>query len=190
MSLGQLIILSGPSGVGKDTVLDRWRARNPLVKRVVTYTTRAPRPGEEDGEDYHFRSNSEFLALAEQGAFLEWKEVHGNLYATPLADMEQMLADGLWAILKIDVQGAAEAVQRRPDALSIFLLPPSREELERRLRGRGTEDEAKVQQRLENALRELDAAGDYAHQVVNLDVETCVDELERIVREHPCPPSS
>lgn len=177
-----LLILSGPSGVGKDTVIDAWRARNDKVRRVVAYATRDPRPGETHGVDYHFVPVERFLQHAEAGDFLEYKEVHGNYYATPLKDMEQMLADGLIAILKIDVQGALSAMDLRPDALTVFILPPSEEELERRIRGRGTDTPEAIEKRLKNAREELAVSDRYRYRIVNHDVEQVVDELERIIR--------
>lgn len=178
-----LVILSGPSGVGKDTVLKAWSTANPRVVRVVAYTTRAMRPGEIDGIDYHFVTQDEFQARVDRGAFLEHKEVHGNLYATPLEDMERLLAEGKIAVLKIDVQGALTAMELRPDAKSIFLLPPSTEELEARIRGRATDDEATIQKRLENAREELAVADRYQHRVVNRDIDQAVTELEGLVRQ-------
>jgi guanylate kinase len=177
-----LLILSGPSGVGKDTVIDAWRARNDKVRRVVAYATRAPRSGEVDGVDYHFVSVDQFQEHAAAGDFLEYKEVHGNYYATPLKDMEQMLADGLVAILKIDVQGALSAMDLRPDALTVFILPPDEAELERRIRGRGTDAPEVIEKRLRNAREELAVAHRYRFRVVNDDVAKVVDELERITR--------
>lgn len=178
---GKLVILSGPSGVGKDTILAAWKEANPRVVKVVAYTTRAMRPGEVDGVDYHFVDRERFLAMAEAGDFLEYKEVHGNLYATPLKDMEQLLDDGKIAVLKIDVQGAVTAMDLRPDALSIFLLAPSMEELEKRIRGRATDDEATIQKRLANARREVELAHRYHHRVINRSVAEAVAEIEAIV---------
>lgn len=178
---GRLVILSGPSGVGKDTAIERWRERNPLVQRVVAYTTREPRPGEVDGVDYHFVSAERFRSLAEAGAFLEWKEVHGNSYGTPLHDMEAMLAAGKIAILKIDVQGAMAALAKRPDAVTVFLLPPSMEELEERIRGRAQDSEKAIERRLANARGELAMAHRYQHRIVNDELEECVDRLEDAV---------
>ncbi len=180
-SAGRLVILSGPSGVGKDTVINTWREKNPRVERVVAYTTRAPRTGEQEGIDYHFVSPERFHELAADGAFLEHKEVHGNWYATPLRDMEQMLAEGKIAILKIDVQGALSVMELRPDAFSVFLLPPSWDELERRIRGRGTEDAATIEKRLRNATEELGFADRYRFQVTNDDLDRAVSELEALV---------
>jgi guanylate kinase len=179
---GKLVILSGPSGVGKDTLIDAWREINPRVERVVAYTTRAPRPGEVDGTDYHFVSVPDFQTKASNGDFLEFKEVHGNWYATPLTDMEQLLLDGKIAILKIDVQGALHAMTLRKDALSVFILPPSMEELENRIRGRGTDDPAVIEKRLTNAQEEVATASKYQHRIVNLDVELSVSMLEQIIQ--------
>ena len=178
---GRLVILSGPSGVGKDTIIDAWREINPKVERVVAYTTRSPRPGEVDGLDYKFVTVPEFRMKADFGEFLEFKQVHGNWYATPLTDMENLLTAGRIAILKIDVQGALHAMTLRKDAISIFILPPSQEELEHRIRGRGTDDEAIIEQRLANAQTEISLASKYQHRIVNLDVEMTVAMLERIV---------
>ena len=177
---GRLLILSGPSGVGKDTLIDAWKAKNARVERVVAYTTRQPRMGERDGLDYHFVPTSKFIEMAERGAFLEHKEVHGNYYATPLADMEAMLAEGKIAILKIDVQGALTVMELRPDALSVFVLPPSIEELEERIRGRGADDEPTIRKRLANALDEISLAGRYRTQIVNDDLEAAVSKLDAL----------
>ncbi len=179
---GRLVILSGPSGVGKDSVLDRWKTADPRVVRVVAYCTRAPRSGEVDGVDYHFVTRQQFMAKAEAGDFLEYKEVHGNLYATPLKDMEALLADGRIAVLKIDVQGALSVMEKRDDAISIFLLAPSAEELERRIRKRGTDDEATIQKRLKNARDEIALSDRYQHRVVNDDLDRAVAEIMEIVR--------
>jgi len=179
---GQLVILSGPSGVGKDTVIVEWAKIDPQVVRVVAYTTRLPRDGEVDGVDYHFVSRDSFLAKAERGEFLEWKEVHGNLYATPLLDMEYLLSEGKIAILKIDVQGGIEAMAKRPDAISIFLLPPSLEELDRRIHARATDDEATIKKRLQNARDEIAVANQYQHRVVNDDLDRAIAEIREIVR--------
>ena len=178
--MGRLVILSGPSGVGKDTVIDAWRSADPRVERVVAYTTRAPRVGEQDGVDYHFVTLERFESLAEGGHFLEHKMVHGNGYATPLTDLEQMLAAGKIAILKIDVQGALAVMQLRPDAESAFLLPPDAEELERRIRGRGTDSEDAIAKRLSNARDEMEAARHYQHRLVNQSVPEVVAELVRL----------
>ncbi|MCW5937053.1 MAG: guanylate kinase [Fimbriimonadaceae bacterium] len=178
---GKLVILSGPSGVGKDTVIEAWRQRDPRVERVVATCTRAPREGEVQGTDYDFVSHEHFHRMAAEGRFLEFKEVHGNWYATPLAGVEARLAAGKVAVLKIDVQGALEVMRKRPEALTIFLLPPSLEELERRIRSRGQDDEATIQRRLEGARRELACVDKYRHQVVNDDLATAVTKIMEAV---------
>jgi guanylate kinase len=178
---GRLVILSGPSGVGKDTVIGAWAESDPRVTRVVAYTTRAPRTGEVDGVDYNFVTVSDFKARADRGEFLEWKEVHGNFYATPLKDMELLLSQGKVAVLKIDVQGGLEAMTKRPDALSIFLVAPSFEELEHRIRSRATDDEPTIQKRLANAREEIEIGKRYSHTVVNDDLKRAVEEIRVIV---------
>ena len=179
---GRLVILSGPSGVGKDTVLDAWRLRNPRVQRVVAATTRMPRPGEVDGVDYHFLTREAFLNKANCNEMLEFMEVFGNLYGTPVEGMERLLAEGKVAVLKIDVQGALTVMEKRPDAVTVFLLPPSPEELEARLHARSTDDPKEIELRLQTAHAEI-AIGmsHYSHHVINADVDQAVDELEAIV---------
>jgi guanylate kinase len=182
MSPGFLVILSGPSGVGKDTVINAWRKRNPDVERVVAYTTRAPRSGEVDGVDYRFVTRECFFEMAQDGEFLEFKEVHDYHYATPVKDMERMLAEGKVVVLKIDVKGALAVMRLRPEAVTVFLLPPTGEELERRLRDRASDDDKAILRRLENAKQEMELADHYGHRIVNDDIGQVVDELERLVR--------
>ncbi len=178
---GTLVIVSGPSGVGKDSIIDTWSAWNPRVERVVACTTRAPRTGEVDGESYHFLSPEDFQAKAEAGDFLEWKAVHEHAYATPIASVESLLQQNKIAILKIDVQGALTVMQKRKDVLSIFLMPPSLEELERRIRGRGTESEASVALRLRNAHEEMEQRWAYTYIAVNDQLEPCIQRIEDFV---------
>lgn len=174
---GKVVIFSGPSGVGKDTVLDAWIAADPRVQRVVTYTTRPRRANETNGVDYHFVSENKFRELEAAGAFLEAKFVHGNYYASPLEVLSTMLAQGKIAVLKIDVQGALDAMALLPNARTVFVLPPSFDELERRIRDRSTEDQAAINVRLTNATGELTLADRYEIRVVNDDVERVVREL-------------
>ncbi len=178
---GKLVILSGPSGVGKDTIIDAWSKLNPLVRRVVAYTTRSPRPGEVNKVDYHFVPPDSFDEMVSNGAFLEHKRVHDHHYATPLHDLEEMLKAGQIAVLKIDVQGAISVMGLRPDARSIFLHPPSFEELERRIRGRGTEDEAAILKRLQNARDEIAFAPRYHLEIVNEDPNDCIIKINQWV---------
>jgi guanylate kinase len=172
-----IVVLSGPSGVGKDTVLDAWIAADPRVVRVVTYTTRPPRHGEVDGVDYNFVDLETFMFLNEQGHFWEHKVVHGNYYASPKKDTLDLMADGKIPVLKIDVQGALEVMPLLTGELSVFILPPSMEELERRIRGRATDDEETIQKRLRNAWDEIALADRYQMQVVNDDVTAVVKRL-------------
>ena len=178
---GKLVILSGPSGVGKDAVLQAWQKSNAKVQKVVSYTTRPKRVGEIDGVDYYFVTHEKFQEFLHQGAFLEHKEVYGNFYATPLHEMEQLLEKGQIAVLKIDVQGALEAITLRPDALTIFLLPPSFEELESRIRNRATDSEKEIEKRLSKTSWELSQASTYQYQVVNDTIDQAVSRLETIL---------
>lgn len=179
---GKIVILSGPSGVGKDTVINAWSERNPLVERVVAATTRDPREGEVDGVDYHFLSVQEFEARADKDWFLEFKKVHSNYYGTPRSSVETIVAQGRIAILKIDVQGAEAIIKQNPNVCSIFLLPPSDEELERRIRSRGQDDSEVIEERLANARGEIAKSSIYQHRVVNDDLDRCVAEIEEIVK--------
>ncbi len=180
-----LIIISGPSGVGKDTILDalRERPRDPDYHYVITCTTRSPRPGEVDGVDYHFLEPEAFADLRDRGGLLEWAEVHGNWYGTPREDVRRGLIAGRDVILKIDVQGAQKVKQAVPDALLVFVIPPSLETLFQRLRSRATEtaDELEIRQR--NAAVELARMGDYDHVVVNETglVDRTAERIEQII---------
>lgn len=179
-SPGKLVVVSGPAGVGKSTVLKRLfrYAPVPLVASVSA-TTRPRRPGEIDGIDYHFLSREEFEELRQQGGFLEAFEVFGlgHWYGTLLREVTPGLEQGKWVLLEIDVHGAMAVMERFPDAITIFLLPPSMEELERRLRGRRTETEEVIQRRLEEARAELALAHRYGHQVVCNDPQRTVQEI-------------
>jgi len=181
-----LVVVSGPSGVGKDTIIGalRERPRDPDYHYVVTCTTRLPRPGEVDGVSYHFLSRERFAALRDAGAFLEWAEVHGNWYATPRAEVRRALASGHDVILKIDVQGAAAVKSLVEEALLVFVVPPSLEALFRRLRARATETAQQLELRQRNAAIELARAGDYDHVVVNEDgqVQRTAERIDEIIR--------
>lgn len=177
---GKLVVISGPSGAGKTTLLKRLYACAPRPLVVsVSATTRAPRPGERDGIDYHFLSKEEFEWRRLRGEFLECCEVfqRGDWYGTLHSEVAPRLAEGKWVVLEIDVQGTLAVLQHYPDALTIFIRPSSIDELERRLRLRGTESEAALQRRLDVARRELASIDRYRHQVVNDDVDRAVKEL-------------
>jgi len=182
---GLLIVISGPSGVGKDTVLRRLFELEPRLKYSVSYTTRPPRPGEVDGQSYSFVSESEFLHLIEQREFLEWARVYDHYYGTSRRRVEEALVRGEDIILKIDVQGATFVRKRRPDGLFIFITPPSTEELLSRLTGRNTESPQALALRQKEALIELGLAKDYEHVVCNRDVDQTANEiLAMIATEH------
>jgi guanylate kinase len=184
MRKGNLFIISGPSGAGKGTLV---KAVEPLVPDVwtsVSVTTRAARPGEREGEHYYFISGDEFTRLAQTGGLLEWAEVHGNRYGTPREAVERKVADGRQVILEIDPQGAFQVKRLVPESILVFIMPPSFDELERRLVGRGSESEAQVETRLETAKRELDLVGEYDHVVINDDVHRAADELVHLIDTH------
>jgi guanylate kinase len=173
----RLTVLSGPSGVGKDSVIELIRARSPLVWLSVSVTTRAKRDYEVDGVHYYFVDRTEFARLVDAGQLLEWAEFAGNLYGTPRAPVEERLRRGVPALLKIDLQGARQVRKAMPEALLVFLAPPSVEELHRRLVGRGTEDPETIRRRLEHADEELAAESEFDVTVVNDSVERAADEL-------------
>lgn len=177
----RLSVLSGPSGVGKGTVVAKVRDLYPHIWVSVSCTTRAPRPGETDGIQYRFVSREQFAQLAESGQLLEHAEYAGNLYGTPREPVEEHLARGEAALLEIELQGARQVRQAMPGAFLVFLAPPSWPELERRLSGRGTEDAAQLAARLAQAKVELAAEHEFDAVVINDDVERAAAELVRLV---------
>ena len=178
----RLVVLAGPTAVGKGTLVRALRDRNPDVWVSVSATTRTPRPGEIDGVHYHFVSEAEFDDMVAKGELLEWAVVHGvHRYGTPREPVERHLADGVPSILEIDLQGARQVKESMPDALFVFVEPPSWEELVRRLEGRGTEGSEERERRLSTARKELAAAQEFDVTVVNDELERAAAELERIV---------
>ena len=177
-----LIILSSPSGAGKTTLTRMLLDRCPELRFSVSHTTRAPRANEVDGRDYHFVDRPRFVELVNVGAFLEWAEVHGNLYGTSTAEVERARATPGCAgmIFDIDYQGARQIGSKVADVVSVFILPPSMQELERRLRGRASETEETLKRRYAVAEREIEHYALFHHVVVNDDVQRAFDELRSI----------
>jgi guanylate kinase len=180
-----LVIISGPSGVGKSTLAAELLNRRASLVTVPSWTTRKPRPGDGKGKSYRFVTRTEFEAHREADGFLESAEVHGELYGTPADEVEAALEQGRDVLLEIDVQGARQVRSKRPEAISIFVRPPSWEELVARLERRGTEDPEGLRTRLETARRELDEAPRFDHQVVNDRLEQAVEEVDRILDDRP-----
>jgi guanylate kinase len=181
---GPLIIVSGPSGVGKSTIIRRLLSDPPGPLRLsVSATTREARPAERDGADYYFWTRERFAAEVAAGAFLEHAVVHGQEYGTLRSEVDPHRRAGVGVLLDIDVQGAEQVRRIEPDHVSVFLRAPSIEEYERRLRHRGTEDEAKIQRRLKAARAELALADSYSYQIVNEDVNAATTELRSIVAD-------
>jgi guanylate kinase len=176
-------VIAGPSGVGKGTLVHRLLAAHPEIRLSVSVTTRPPRPSERDGIDYRFVSDPEFDRLIEGGELLEWAEIVGHRSGTPAGPVEEALASGNDVLLEIDVKGAFQVRERVPDAFLIFLEPPTLDELERRLRSRGTEDEARLARRLETAAWELQQQEAFDHVVVNDELERATAEVEAILQE-------
>jgi len=183
-SRGLLLVVAGPSGVGKGTVVRRLLEIRPDLRLSVSATTRRPRPGEVDGIDYRFVSEAEFDRLVAENALLEWADIFGHHRSgTPAGPVEAARSEGHDVLLEIDVQGAGQVRQRLPDALLVFLAPPSIEELERRLRLRGTEDEGQLAGRLSAARQEMAEAALFDHVVVNDEVNRAAAEIARILQE-------
>ncbi|HEX2206768.1 MAG TPA: guanylate kinase [Longimicrobium sp.] len=186
------LVLSAPSGAGKTTIAHRLRERRGDVVFSISATTRAPRQGERDGVDYHFVTPDEFRRMIGAGELIEWAEVHGRYYGTLLSQVRDAQARGQFLLLDIDVQGARQIREHVPEAVHVFVLPPSGEALVQRLLGRGSEDEATVQRRLRNALEEVATAPEFDHVVVNDDLDAAVRDVNAVLegradalRPHP-----
>ncbi len=183
---GLLIVVSGPSGAGKGTVCSAYLERNPHAILSVSVTTRKPRVGEKEGVNYFFRDKETFLKMVENGEFLEYAEVYGNYYGTPKKFVEEKLAAGRDVILEIDIQGALQIKDRFPEAVFVFIIPPSMEELKRRIVKRGTEDAEAIYRRFQSAYRELNYISRYNYVIINDTVDSAVAKLEAIVLAEKC----
>ena len=191
---GIVFVISGPSGVGKSSMLREVLDRDRRLRFSVSHTTRPPRDGERDGEDYHFVSVDEFRALIDQGAFLEWAEYQGNLYGTSRSAVDEPTRQGIDLILEVEVQGAAQLRGMLPEAVTVFVLPPSSlQELEERLRSRRSDDEQAIRKRLETARKEVQEAEHYDYVIVNDELDRASSDLLHVVgaarlqREHVLP---
>lgn len=178
----KLFVISGSSGVGKGTVIGGFLKRNPQFTLSISCTTRKMRPGEVDGVNYFFLSKDEFKNCIDNDKFLEWAEFAGNFYGTKQKYIHQCLEEGKNLILEIDTQGAIQVKQKMPEAVLIFIAPPSFEILEKRLRGRHTEDEETIQKRLEAVKKELERAENFDYRVINDDVDRAIQNLEDIIK--------
>lgn len=179
---GVLVLFSGPSGVGKDTVLEVVLNKNSSLQRSISLTTRDIRENEVDGRDYYFISVNKFNEMLANGEVLEFAQYGENLYGTPKAPVDKWLSEGKTVILKIEVQGAQQIKKLYPEAVGIFVLPPSMDELENRLRSRGTENEADIQRRLEIARNEVKMSKDYDYTVINDDLDTASNDVLAIIQ--------
>ena len=176
-------MITAPSGAGKTSLIDALMKADPSLKLSTSYTTRAPRPGEKNGVDYHFVDDRTFLAMRERGEFLESAEVHGYRYGTSKKVITVALERGEDLILEIDWQGARQVRAIYPECVGIFILPPSIEELERRMRSRGQDADAVIRKRLDNAKGEMDHAGEFNYAIINKDFDTALRELARIIQK-------
>jgi len=185
---GSLFVITAPSGAGKTTLIDAVMRQDPSLKISVSYTTRAPRKGEKDGVEYHFVDDATFLAMQARGEFLESAEVHGYRYGTSKKVITEALARGDDLILEIDWQGARQVRGIYPHCIGIFILPPSVEELERRMRSRGQDADEVIRRRVEAAREELSHAGEFKYAIINKDFETARQELAEIIRKERAKP--
>ena len=182
MTTGSLFIVSAPSGAGKTTLVSRLMAADQDVVHSVSYTTRSPRPGEQDGREYHFVSVQSFLERRERGEFIEWAEVHGNFYGTSKSWLDGRMQQGTDVLLEIDWQGAQQVRRIFPEAVLIFILPPSITELERRLRGRGSDSDEVIQRRVAGALGEMRHVNEFDFVIINKDLEVALGDLLAAVK--------
>ncbi len=181
-NLKKLIIITGPSGVGKGTIVKELLDRNKDIWLSISATTRNPRMGEKDGENYYFISEERFKDMIDKKEFLEWAQFAGNYYGTPLSTVNEKIEKGFIVLLEIEVEGAKQIKEKFPESLSIFLLPPSKEELEKRIRNRGTEKEEAIDRRLSRANYEIASSNQFDFVLTNHDVDETVKEVFKIIK--------
>jgi len=181
-NLKKLIILTGPSGVGKGTVVKEILDKDKNICLSVSATTRSPRKGEKEGENYYFLSQENFKEMINKNLFLEWAKFAGNYYGTPLSFVKDKIEDGFIVLLEIEVEGAKQIKDKFPDSLSIFILPPSKEELEKRIRNRGTEKEEAINRRLSRSNYEIASSDEFDFKVINRDVDETAERIINIIR--------
>ena len=180
---GRLFVITAPSGAGKTSLINALLKDAPELKLSVSYTTRPPRPGEQNGREYHFVDDATFLEMSARGDFLESAEVHGYRYGTSKRVITEALAQGQDLVLEIDWQGARQVRALYPQCVGVFILPPSVEELERRMRTRGQDSESVISRRVQNAREELTHAGEFKYAIINKDFDTARQELAQVIRK-------
>jgi len=185
---GKLFIISAPSGAGKTTLCTRLLECCPDIVYSISYTTRRPRPGETDGKDYHFITKETFLEKQAHDYWAEWARVHDHYYGTSAEFLSASMARGQDVLMDIDVQGAVQIKARFPEAITIFIMPPSMDALKQRLAGRGTDDPAVIEKRLQNAIREMAQKDFYQHVIVNDELEIATNDLINVVESYRKPP--
>ena len=179
---GQLFVVTAPSGAGKSSLIDALLKEDPKLKLSISYTTRAPRPGEQNGREYHFVDEKTFLGMLERGEFFECAEVHGNRYGTAQSVIREALARGQDLVLEIDWQGAQQVRRLLPEAIGIFILPPSVAELERRMRSRGQDSDEVIRRRMASAEEEISHSPEFNYVIINKDFDEAKRDLQAIIR--------
>lgn len=185
-SEGLMVVVSSPSGAGRTTIVRRVVPQDETIRYSTSVTTRPKRFGEKEGKDYFFVSEKEFKQRVERGEFVEWAEVHGFMYATPRAPVVQVIQQGGFIILDIDVQGTMRVKEEFPDCVTVFIAPPSLENLEQRLRNRGTDSEELIRRKLQDALREVAKIPGYDYLIINDDLDTAVRQLQAVLEAERC----